>query len=271
MIHKESFRDAQGRYYHRDEVAEREESLYAGDEPVEVRMEKMGKSKLNVVNPDDVVDQYGADALRLYELFMSPLSQAKIWQTEGVEGMIRFLERTWRLVVDQQTGERSMRLADAPAASEPDLERSLHQTIKKVTQDTEALAMNTAISQMMIFVNEATRSTTLPVEIVTAFLRLLAPYAPHIAEELWQRLGGEDLVAVAPWPEYDEALCADDEITIVLQVNGRKRDAIRVPKDVDRQVLEQLALASERVQAYLSGQAPRKLIVVPGRLVNIVP
>ncbi len=290
MIHKESFSDEQGRYFHRDEVEERQGSFYAvppeegkrnnvpeggkpytGGEPLAVRMEKMGKSKLNVVNPDDVVDEYGADALRLYELFMSPLSQAKIWQTEGLEGMTRFLERTWRLVVDQKTGQRSRRLREAPASSEPDLERRLHKTIKKVTQDTEALAMNTAISEMMVFVNQATRSATLPVEIVDAFLRLLAPYAPHIAEELWQRLGQDDLIASAPWPELDEALCDDDEITVVLQVGGRKRDDLRVPKDIDRESLERLALASERVQAYLGGKAPRKLIVVPGRLVNVLP
>ena len=280
MVHKESFRDEQGRYYHRDQVEKRQGSFYAvspeegprdaGDEALKVKMEKMGKSKLNTVNPDDVVDDYGADALRLYELFMSPLSQAKIWQTEGLEGMARFLERTWRLVVDQDTGQLSQRLSEAPASSVPELERALHKTIRKVTQDTEALAMNTAISQLMVFVNQATRAEMLPVAIVKAFLRLLSPYAPHLAEELWQRLGEDELIARAPWPDYDEALCADEEITVVVQVDGRKRDELRVPRDVDRESLERLVVASERVRAYLGDRPPRKLIVVPGRLVNVL-
>ncbi len=270
MVHKESYRDGQGRYYHRDGVEERDGEFYAGGERLEVRMEKMGKSTLNVVDPDDVVDDYGADALRLYELFMSPLNRSKIWQAEGLEGMTRFLERTWRLVVDRQTGRLSSRLSEASASSESGLERKLHKTIQKVTHDTEALAMNTAIARMMVFAREATHSATLPVEICATFLRLLAPYAPHIAEELWQRLGQEGLIAEAPWPDFDKALCTDDEITIVVQIDGRKRDELRVPRDIDRQTLERLALASERVQTHLVDREPRKLIVVPGRLVNIV-
>ncbi len=270
MILAYSYQDAQGKYYHPDDVSERGERFFAGDVPVETQVEKMSKSKLNVVNPDDVIGEYGADAMRLYELFMGPLEQQKPWQTTGVEGVSRFLQRTWRLIVDEHEGELTAQLTDAPAASEPALEKMLHRTIKKVQEDTESLQMNTAISQMMIFVNEATQAKTLPKETAGTFLRVLSPYAPHLCEELWSRLGMEGLIAHADWPEYDEAMCVDDTITLVVQVNGKKRDELDVPKDADREELERLALASERTQRFLEGKEPRKVIVVPGRLVNIV-
>jgi len=270
MIHADSYRDPAGRYHHPDEVDERDGKFYAGDREVFAKLEKMSKSKLNVVNPDAVIDRCGADAMRLYELFMGPLEQPKVWQTEGVEGCYRFLQRTWRLVVDETTGGLASRLTDAPARSAPQLERSLHKTIRKVLQDSEALAMNTAIAQMMIFVNEATRISALPIAIVKTFLRVLAPYAPHLAEELWHRLGEDELSARASWPEHDEALCSDQRITVVVQVNGKKRAELEVDPDADRATLERLALASERVRVFTGGKAPRKVIVVPGRLVNVV-
>ncbi|MCZ6726495.1 MAG: leucine--tRNA ligase [Acidobacteria bacterium] len=270
MILAYSYQDTQGKYYHPDEVEERGDKLFAGAVEVSTQIEKMSKSKLNVVSPDDVISEHGADAMRLYELFMGPLEQQKPWQTTGVEGVYRFLQRTWRLIVDEHDGKLAPKLTDAPAASEPELEKVLHKTIKKVQQDTETLQMNTAISQMMIFVNEATQAKTLPREIASAFLRVLAPYAPHLAEELWSRLGMENLIAHAEWPAYDEALCVDDTITIVVQVNGKKRDELSVPKDADRATLEQLALASEKAGRFLEGREPRRVIVVPGRLVNIV-
>ncbi|MCZ6507296.1 MAG: leucine--tRNA ligase [Acidobacteria bacterium] len=270
MILAYSYQDTQGKYYHPDEVEERGDKLFAGAVEVSTQIEKMSKSKLNVVSPDDVISEHGADAMRLYELFMGPLEQQKPWQTTGVEGVYRFLQRTWRLIVDEHDGKLAPKLTDAPAASEPELEKVLHKTIKKVQQDTETLQMNTAISQMMIFVNEATQAKTLPREIASAFLRVLAPYAPHLAEELWSRLGMENLIAHAEWPAYDEALCVDDTITIVVQVNGKKRDELSVPKDTDRATLEQLALASEKATRFLEGKEPRRVIVVPGRLVNIV-
>lgn len=270
MILAYSYQDAQGKYYHPDEVEERDGKYFVGEVEVSTQVEKMSKSKLNVVNPDDVISEYGADAMRLYELFMGPLEQQKPWQTTGVEGVYRFLQRSWRLIVDEHEGELSPKLTDAPAASEPELEKSLHKTIKKVAEDTEGLAMNTAISQMMIFVNDATQAVTLPRDIATTFVRVLAPYAPHLAEELWSRLGQEGLVAHADWPEYDPALCVDDTISLVVQVNGKKRDEIEVAKDADRETLERLALASEKAQKFIEGQEPRKVIVVPGRLVNIV-
>jgi leucyl-tRNA synthetase len=272
MLLAYSYRDESGKYYHPSEVEERDGRFFTKDgaTELEAQVEKMSKSKLNVVNPDEVIDVYGADAMRLYELFMGPLEVQKPWQTKDVEGVNRFLQRVWRLVVDEKSGELNPKLSDAPASSEPELERTLHKTIKKVTADTETLQMNTAIAQMMIFTNDATNTATLPLEIVGAFLRLLSPYAPHICEELWQRLGEEELIAHAEWPAWDPELAQDEMITIVVQVNGKKRDELQVSRDTDRDELESLALASENAQRFLDGKEPKKVVVVPGRLVNIV-
>jgi leucyl-tRNA synthetase len=273
MVLAYSYRDARGKYYHPSEVVEDDDGRVtakgSGDELVS-QVEKMSKSKLNVVNPDEVIDSYGADAMRLYELFMGPLEVQKPWQMKGVEGVARFLQRVWRLVVDDKSGELNTKLTDAEPGSEPGLERTLHKTIKKVASDTETLQMNTAIAQMMIFVNAATSCATLPRATVTTFLRLLAPYAPHICEELWQRLGEPELIARATWPIHDEALCVDELIPIVVQVNGKKRAELQVPKDADAATLERLALESDNAQRFLEGKKPQRIVVVPGRLVNIV-
>ncbi|MEN8151089.1 MAG: leucine--tRNA ligase, partial [Planctomycetota bacterium] len=272
MVLATSYKDKRGKYVHPHEGKETDDGwvLTATGEPLDVQIEKMGKSKLNVVNPDDVVRDYGADSMRLYELFMGPLEIQKPWQMTGVEGVHRFLKRTWRLVVDDRSGELSDRLTDAPGTSEESLWRTLHKTVKKVTADTETLQMNTAIAQMMIFVNEATSSKTLPVESVKIFLQTLSAYAPHLCEELWKRLGEDDLLAFAPWPDYDEALCVEDTVLIAVQVNGKKKDEISVPRTASKDDLEKLALASEKAQAAMAGKEPRKVIAVPGRLVNIV-
>jgi leucyl-tRNA synthetase len=272
MILAYSYQDARGKYFHPSDVEERDGTarVRASGEPVTAQIEKMSKSRLNVVSPDEVVDEYGADALRLYELFMGPLDQVKPWQMSGVEGVYRFLQRAWRLVVDERSGEVSARLGDTPAESEAALQRTLHVTIKKVLEDTESLRFNTAIAQMMVFVNEATSTVTLPRAIVRDFVRVLSPYAPHLAEELWARLGERDLVALTTWPAHDPALCVDDTIELPVQVNGKRRDVIIVPRDADAATLERLALASDGVMRTLDGKAPRKVIVVPGRLVNVV-
>jgi len=238
--------------------------------PVQVQIEKMSKSKFNVFSPDEVIDEYGADAMRLYELFMGPLESVKPWQMSGVEGVSRFLHRVWRLLVDERTGGLSARLTDEPGESEPDLWRQLHVTTKKVIEDTEALRFNTAIAQMMIFVNEATNSASLPRAIVNRFLRVLAPYAPHIAEELWARLGEPGLIAKTEWPAHDERLCLEDTITLIVQVNGKRRDKITVARDADNQTLERCALDAPGAEKFLAGKTPKKIVVVPGRLVNIV-
>ena len=272
MILATSYRDEAGKYWPREEVEERRGAFFAPgqDAPLSVQVEKMAKSKLNGVDPMQVIAQYGADSVRLYELFMGPLEQTKPWQMESVEGIYRFLGRVWRLVVDPLSGEPNERLTDAPASSEGELEKTLHKTLKKVHQDTEDLRFNTAIAQMMVFVNEATTSPTLPKATLAAFLQALAPYAPHLAEEAWQRLGGEGLLAKAPWPAHDEALCVEDTVTVVVQVQGKLRDRFEVARGTDKATLQAMALASETIQRHCEGKTPRKVIVIPDRLVNIV-
>ncbi|MEO0424649.1 MAG: leucine--tRNA ligase [Pseudomonadota bacterium] len=272
MILAYSFKDAHGKYYHPDEAEERDgvPVLKATGEKLDSQIEKMSKSKLNVVNPDDVIEQYGADAMRLYELFMGPLEQVKPWQMTGVEGVYRFLQRVWRLVVDEKDGSLSDKLVDTPVEETSELNKALHRTIKKVVEDTEGMRFNTAIAEMMTFVNKATAAKQLPKALITDFVTILAPYAPHLTEELWERLGADGLVSIAPWPAHDEALCVDDTITVVVQVNGKKRDEINAPRDADKATLEAAALASDGAKRSMDGKTPKKVIVVPGRLVNIV-
>ncbi len=272
MILATSYRSQGGKYYPREALIERDGKLYpeGEDDPVSVQVERMGKSKLNGVDPMRVIEEYGADAVRLYELFMGPLEQTKPWQMEGLEGIHRFLSRVWRLIVDERTGELASKLTDAPPSSEATLEKSLHKTLKKVHDDTAGLRFNTAIAQMMIFVNEATSASTLPRETLKTFLLALSPYAPHVAEEAWKLLGAEGLIVQSDWPAHDEALCAEDMITLIVQVNGKLRDRIEVAQGTNRERLEELALASPQTQRFLEGKTPRKVIVVPNRLVNVV-
>jgi leucyl-tRNA synthetase len=228
--------------------------------------QKMSKSRggSNVITPDDVVRDYGADALRMYEMFMGPLEATKPWNTQGLEGVYRFLGRVWRLYCNE---EGKLILDDSePSAA---LLKALHQTIKKVGEDTETLAFNTAVSQMMIFVNEVTAQEKRPRKLLEPFVLALAPYAPHLAEELWEKLGRKQALAYEPWPRFDEALLKEDTVTIILQVNGKLRDRMDVPAEISREELEKIALANERVQEHLAGKQIKKIIVVPGKLVNI--
>ena len=273
MILAYSYQDANGKYYYPDEVEERNSAWFTKQDqkPVQTQIEKMSKSKFNVVDPDDVIAEYGADAMRLYELFIGPLSASAPWQMTGVDGIYRFLQRAWRLVVDENTGDLNPKLTDAPGDSVPDLWKQLHKTIKEVLEDTSSIdKMNTAISHMMVFVNAATQAESLPREAVSTFLRVLSPYAPHIAEELWERLGETGLLAHAAWPKHDEALCRDETNTIVVQVNGRVRASLEVPLDMGKDELENIAVADERVQKHIDGKSVARVIVVPGRLVNVV-
>ena len=276
MILAYSYRDQGGKYHHPDTVDWRDDRVFlAGtDEPLEARIEKMSKSKLNVANPDDVIGRWGADTLRLHELFMGPLHQQKPWQTKDTDGVHRFLRRTWRLVVDERTGAVADRVGDdaaeAPSEDTAELNRLLHKTIRKVGEDIDTLDMNTAISQMMIWVNAATAADRVPRESLRAFLRILSPFAPHLAEELWSRLGCEGLICHQEWPAYDPALVVDETINVVVQVMGKKRDVLQVAADSDKATLERLALNSENARRFMDGKEPRKVIVVPGRLVNIV-
>ncbi|MBL7994103.1 leucine--tRNA ligase, partial [bacterium] len=227
--------------------------------------QKMSKSRGNVVNPDDIISKYGADAVRLYEMFMGPLTQVKPWSTNGVEGVYRFLQRVWRLYVDAEGGISSQ-LQDVEATQEQ--KKILHKTIKKVSGDIESLSFNTAISQMMIFVNEMTPSAVRPRKILEQFVLVLAPFAPHLAEELWEKLGHKTSLTRAPFPDYDEALTVDDEITVVVQVNGKLRDKLIIEKGASKEVLENMA--KEKVAHWIEGKTIVKTIVVADKLVNIV-
>lgn len=269
----ESFQDDAGKYYYPHEVDRGKETAIAKStgKPLHVQMEKMSKSRFNVINTNDVIDKYGADALRLYLIFIGPVTKSAPWQDAGVEGVNGFLHRVWRLVVNQHNNELNEKLTDAAGTTESELWRELHKTIKQVTEDTESIdKMNTAISQMMIFVNTATNTESLPIETIKIFLHLLAPYAPHIAQELWHRLGETDFIAHAAWPKYDENVLETATITIVAQVNGKLRNRLQLPADATDKEIEEAALADERVQRFIDGKPIRKVIVVPNRLINIV-
>jgi len=229
--------------------------------------QKMSKSRGNVVNPDEMMDQFGVDAVRLYEMFMGPLEAMKPWSTRGVEGITRFLDRVWRLMVNEGGG-----LSRAVIEAEPSLEqrRLLHQTIKKVTEDLEELRFNTAIAQMMVFTNEMTKLEKRPRALLEPFVLLLSPFAPHIAEELWERLGKAPSVAKELWPQYDPALVASERLTIPIQVNGKLRSKIEVPADSSEEQVVRLARQDAKLAEWLQGKQPRKVIYVEKKLVNFV-
>jgi leucyl-tRNA synthetase len=228
--------------------------------------EKMSKSKGNVVNPDEIVESHGADTLRLYEMFMGPLEASIAWSTTGLDGARRFLDRIWRLFIEDN-GELSPKVVDETSET---LERVYHQTVKKVTEDLEGLRFNTAISQLMVFINEAYKATVLPREYVEGFVKLVSPIAPHLAEELWSKLGHSTTITYVSWPAFDEAKLVENEVEIVVQVNGKVRAKLLVAKDVTKDQLEKIALEDDRVKEHVEGNTIRKVIAVPGKLVNIV-
>jgi len=230
--------------------------------------QKMSKSRGNVVNPDRVIAGYGADSMRLYEMFMGPLEATKPWNMQGVEGVHRFLQKLWRLTVDEDTGQicEAVKQADADEATL----RLLNQTIKKVSDDIETFGFNTAISAMMIFVNHLSKQGIRPRSVVEKFVLILAPFAPHIAEELWQKLGNEKNLAYEPWPQYDKDLIKEKQIELAVQVNGKIRDRIVIPADADEEQIKQRALTGEKIIAAMAGRDPEKIIVIKSRLVNIV-
>ena len=258
--------------------------------------QKMSKSRGNVVNPDDVLVEYGADAFRLYEMFMGTLQETKPWNTRGVEGVYRFLGRVWRLFVDEKSetafeqaetlateAQRHGELLDlilldgaiTDAAATPAQLKALHQCIKKVTEDLDGMRFNTAISAMMVFVNEAMTWQNKPVNVMKTFLQLLAPFAPHLAEELWARLHATfgqlaPSLAYAPWPKFDAALLVESEIELPVQVNGKFRDVIKIAVDADNATIEAAAKAAEKAQPFLTGKAIKKVIIVPKKMVNLI-
>ena len=230
--------------------------------------QKMSKSRGNVVNPDKVIADYGADSMRLYEMFMGPLEATKPWNMQGVEGVHRFLGKAWRMVIDEQTSELADAVKDVAPAE--DTLRLLHQTIKKVGNDIEGFAFNTAISQMMIFVNHLGKQAVRPKWMVEKFVQVLSPFAPHIAEELWGKLGHSNTLAYEPWPQYDAKLVEEKEVELAVQVAGKIKDRIVVAVDATEDQIKQKALSSEKVIAALAGKEPKKVIVIKSRLVNIV-
>jgi leucyl-tRNA synthetase len=238
--------------------------------PLQGRAEKMSKARGNVINPDEVVKEYGADSLRLYEMFMGPLEATKPWTMQGVEGVYRFLARCWRLFID----ERSEKLELSPAVQEtkPDEEtrRKLHQTIKKVTDDLDGMRFNTAISALMEFSNHLTKLEVRPRAALKPLVLLLAPFAPHLAEELWAALGHGQTVAYEPWPTFDKSLTKAATVEIPVQINGKLRSKITVPAGADEATIKQAALEDARVQELLVGKAIKKMIVVPNKMVNLV-
>jgi leucyl-tRNA synthetase len=240
------------------------------DLPLELVIEKMSKSRGNVLNPDDVVAELSADALRLYEMFMGPLEKAAPWSTEGIQGVARFLQRSWKLLLlDSENGQDALREL-APGDGTPEQARLVAQTIQGVTEDLEAMRFNTAISKLMVLVRDITKAAPLPENAARALVLLLSPFAPHFGEELWGKLGGSGSLAYEPWPEADPAWLVNETVTLAVQVNGKRRAEIEVPESASEDDVRAAALATEIVQRHLDGREPKRVIVVPGRLVNIV-
>ncbi len=266
MIQAYAYTDERGVYVPADEVEEQGGAFFHEGRPVNREYGKMGKSLKNMVTPEAIAGRQGVDVLRLYEMYMGPLEASKPWSTRDMVGISRFLGRVWRALIDEADG--TVRVVDA-APSEEQL-RLLHRCIAKVSADMPALQFNTAIAALIELTNALTGQAALPREVAETLVLLLAPMAPHLAEELWERLGHEGSVTLAPWPEADPRYLARDQVEIALQVLGKVRARIQVPADTDRQALERLALAEPALQPYLVGKTVRKVIVVPGSLVNIV-
>ncbi|MCY9140023.1 leucine--tRNA ligase [Peribacillus frigoritolerans] len=229
--------------------------------------EKMSKSKGNVVNPDDIVESHGADTLRMYEMFMGPLDASIAWSTNGLDGSRRFLDRIWRLLVNDD-GAITDKMTETDDTGK--LEKVYHQTVKKVTENYEELKFNTAISQLMVFINDAYKADSLPKVYIEGFVKLLAPVAPHIAEELWSKLGHSESITYGTWPAFDEAKLVDNEVEIVIQINGKVKAKLMVPTDTTREKLEEIAMGDDSIKEQIDGKTIRKVIAVPGKLVNIV-
>ena len=232
--------------------------------------EKMSKSRGNVINPDAIVKEYGADSLRLYEMYMGPLEDPKPWSMQDVNGVFNFLNRVWRLLIDEHAEKPKLNAAVVDRPPTDDENRMLHRTIEAVTGDIAKLKFNTAIARMMEFTNFFTKLADRPRTVLEQFVLLVSPFAPHMAEELWQALGHTKTLAYEPWPRFDPTLARDDTIEIPVQINGKVRSKLAVPADIDGKALETAARADARIAELLAGKQIVKAIVVPGRLVNFV-
>ena len=255
-----------------DQIAKVQGKTLLKDTTIELvgRADKMSKARGNVINPDDVVNEYGADALRLYEMFMGPLEATKPWSMRGVEGVYRFLNRVWRLIIDDR--HESIKLLDAVQEVAPDKEtqRLLHETIQRVTNDLDTMSFNTAISAMMELTNHLTKQTVRSKTVLKTFMLILSPFAPHLAEELWHALGGTNTLAYEPWPSFDASLLKADTIEVPVQINGKVKAKLTVAADISKDALEAAAMSDEKIKPLLEGKTIKKVIVVPGKLVNLV-
>ena len=256
-----------------DQVQKKGDGFVLASDPtvkVDARAHKMSKARGNVVNPDTVVSEYGADSLRLYEMFMGPLEAVKPWNMKGVEGVYRFLGRSWRMIVDYDADDATLdpRVRDAEPTAEQ--AKVVARTIAGVADDYEGLRFNTAISKLMEFTNYFTAQEVRPRSAMEAFVLMLAPMAPHVAEELWELLGHPESLAYEPWPDHDPALLRDDVVEVPVQLNGKVKARIAVPADSDRDAMERIARGDAKVAALLEGKEVRKVIIVPAKLVNFV-
>jgi leucyl-tRNA synthetase len=249
----------------RPEFAEAEFITEDGKYLVGREVEKMSKSKYNVVNPDDICEDYGADTLRMYEMFLGPLEQAKPWNTAGITGVHNFLKKLWKLYHDE---DNNFRVSDEKASA--DSLKTLHKTIKKVTEDIESFSFNTSVSTFMICVNELAAQKCHFREVLEPLAVLIAPYAPHIAEELWQKLGHDTSITTAGYPEYEEKFLVESSKEYPISFNGKMRFTLELPLDMSKEDIEKTVLAHEKTQQQLNGREPKKVIVVPGKIVNIV-
>jgi leucyl-tRNA synthetase len=251
-----------------DQVEERGDGNFieiaSGDKVTQI-VAKMSKSLRNITSPEEVFTAYGADTFRLYEMYMGPLDASKPWNTRDISGLLRFLQRTWRALIDEESGQLTL-----TAAASPEVEKQLHRSIAKVQADIERLAFNTAIAAMIGFVNTATAEGGMTKDQAERFVRVLAPFAPHMAEELWNKLGHTTLVSLAEWPSYDEAQLQDDQVEVPVQISGKVRHRLMVPSAADAKAMEALALADAKVKELIAGKTVRKIVVVPGKLINIV-
>jgi leucyl-tRNA synthetase len=252
-----------------DLVEERGDKYYHAETGEELRqiVAKMSKSLKNVINPDDVVATYGADSLRLYEMFMGPLEATKPWSEQGVKGVFGFLGRAYRFFADRNNIQSD---GDNPMEEDQQILKSLHQTIKKVGQDIEGLRFNTAISQMMIFTNLCIKKGKVSHETAGKFARVLAPFAPHLAEEIWEVLGHTPSIAVQPFPDYDETLLKEDVFEYPVSFNGKLRFKLELPLDTPVEEIEKRVIEHESARKWLNGGPPKKIIVVKGKIINVV-
>ncbi len=269
MILAHSYQDTHGKYYYPHQVEKRGDEWVVRDSgsPVQVQIEKMSKSRYNVVNPDTVVQELGADSLRLYEMFMGPLEREKPWTEEGVQGVHRFLRRVWAVFINE---EGLLHPKIVTMGGDPAMTKILHKTIKEVTRDIEGMQFNTSISRMMEFVNAATKAEKVDRDVMERFVLVLAPFAPHLAEELWERLGHMKSLAYEPWPVFDPAILVEENMLVPVQVNGKLRDTVEVPAGSGKEVILAAAKASEKVQRQIEGKTIVKEIFVPGKMLNLV-